>query len=675
MTETARPRLSESDNRYFIVVAVALAAAVFVITWYSISVSRRDSLRLLEEQGRAFTESLALASQNALTSESYYNELVHLRYADLTRTLQKRKLERLSEQDWVSFALSHDLLGAYLFDSTAQMVLGVAARGAVENLPDFVAAEVANLLQNPESNYLLLDDTEENPARRIHYYLELTTQMDHVIVLVVDALYYNQALEQTGIGRLVREMGGEPGIEYIIYQTRDGLVFASRKFSELPSIDSDPFLTAALDSDSIQTRLHAFAGKRVLELVRPFSSDRFQFGLFRVGLSLEGYYAVSRGFDWQMIILSATLFVMLAIGMLYIGSRRRRLEISRRFEHMKSMTDHIFDRMRIGVAAVDTGGVLRLANRQFDITFNVSQVVGKPLAEVLPEQRELIEKFARESATTMEVEIETTIKNERKMLLIALSKVEGDGTMGASVVMVVYDVTKFRDYQRQATRRERLSELGDLAAGVAHEIRNPLNTISIAAQRLEAEFSPTENAEQYRSISGQIRSETRRLNEIITRFLALAREERKKYQPVRLDRLLAEAAELLQMEGEKIGLKVDITSEPELIVNGEPDRLKEIFLNLFNNTKEALNGRAGEFVVKAARRGNTVRVEVSDNGPGIPRELHDKIFTPYYTTKEAGTGLGLATVQRIVAALGGDITIDPAVSTGVRFIVTLPLKS
>jgi len=675
MSVPPRDRISGFDQKYFVMVAVALAITVFVITLYSISVSRRDSLRLLEEQGRAFTESLALASKNALTSESFYNELVHERYADLVRTLQERKLDELNEQDWVSFALGHDLLGVYLFDSSAQMAVGVAARGAVESLPEFVSVEAANLLSNPEVNYVLLDDAGDTPGRRVHYYLELTTRMDQVIVLAIDAVYYGQALEQSGIGRLVSEMGGEPGIEYIIYQTREGIIFASRKPGELLAIESDPFLTQALESDSIQIRIHTFLGKKVLELVRPFSSDRFRFGLFRVGLSLDGYYAVSRGFDWQMIILSGTLFVLLAVGIMYLGARRRRIEISRQYRNIKSMTDHIFDRMRIGVAAIDTSGIFRLVNREFESTFGVSLATGRSIAEVLPEQRALVERFAGGAEPTLEIEIEARVRGEQKVLLIALSKVEGDGAMAASVVLVVYDVTHFREYQRKANRKERLSELGDLAAGVAHEIRNPLNTISIAAQRLESEFTPRENQDQYRAISGQIRSETRRLNEIITRFLALAREERKQYQVVQLDRLLLDVERLLQVEGEKIGLAVKVTAEPGLMVAADPDRLREVFLNLFNNTKEALHGRTGDFIVAASRAGTSAQITVSDTGPGISPELHDKVFAPYFTTKEAGTGLGLATVQRTISALGGEISIDSAITTGTRFMIILPLKS
>jgi len=118
------------------------------------------------------------------------------------------------------------------------------------------------------------------------------------------------------------------------------------------------------------------------------------------------------------------------------------------------------------------------------------------------------------------------------------------------------------EYERQAQRRERLSEMGNLAAGVAHEIRNPLNTISIAAQRLAREFKPTANQDQYTAFTGQIRTETGRLNDIITRFLALARDDRRVRAVVEFDNLLYEIGSLLKIEGDGLGIVVTVSSQP-----------------------------------------------------------------------------------------------------------------
>lgn len=545
-----------TDQRYPVILTVVFTVLVFIIALYSLLDSRQRGYDLLVEQGRSFTEALARASENAVVSENYYDYFVKARQSDLIVTLGNWGIDRISERQWTSFALAHDLLGVYVYDSLGNIVAGVTMRGGRTVPPDYVIDEVFALFEDPEARFVLLYDEGDGPSGPIHYYLELTSRMDQVVVLSSEAQFYEEALAETGIGHLAGLMGSEPGVEYIVYQTADGTVFSSQPNLQLSDMTSDPFLTAAIDADSIVERRYDYNGRTILEMVRPFSTPRHEFGLFRVGLSLDRYYAISRGYDKQLILLSAVLVVLLLVALAYLRGRRKRLEMMQHYEHL-------------------------------------------------------------------------------------------------------------------AQRRERLSEMGSLAAGVAHEIRNPLNTISIAAQRLEKEFAPVDNVDQYKTFTQQIRSETRRLNETITRFLALAREDRKQSEPIRLDDFLKEIGGLLRVEGEKLGIEVTVECESGLSVEGDADRLKEVFFNLFNNSKEALDGKSGKFEIKAHGEEKKIVIAVADSGPGIPSELHDKVFAPYYTTKEAGTGLGLPTVQRIITDMGGEVGID-ANNGGITFLLTIP---
>ncbi|MEA3297386.1 MAG: ATP-binding protein, partial [candidate division Zixibacteria bacterium] len=218
-----------------------------------------------------------------------------------------------------------------------------------------------------------------------------------------------------------------------------------------------------------------------------------------------------------------------------------------------------------------------------------------------------------------------------------------------------------------------LSEMGNLAAGVAHEIRNPLNTISIAAQRLASEFDPGEQRESYRAITSQIRAETKRLNEIITRFLALARGEKKRYQPVRLDKLIAEISRFYEMEARKLGIKLSVDVDPGLTIEADSDSLKQVFSNLFNNSKEALDGEPGAIKITAKSHENSVEIMFSDSGPGIDTNIRDRVFSPYFTTRDGGTGLGLPTVYKIISDLGGEVRVQDSEFRGTAFVITFPL--
>ncbi|MFZ5979239.1 MAG: two-component system sensor histidine kinase NtrB, partial [Candidatus Zixiibacteriota bacterium] len=455
--------------------------------------------------------------------------------------------------------------------------------------------------------------------------------------------------------------------------TREGIVFASRKPGNLLAIESDPFLLNALESDTIQHRIFEFQERNVLELVRPFATDRYPFGLFRVGLSLEGYYAVSNGFNKQMAVMSGVLFSLMVVAILYLNSKKKRREISREYTRMKTLTDKIFEQMKIGVGAIDSEGVVRLANEAFERIFTLQGSEGKKWAEICPPGISL-ETFLAGRTEADEIEAALEVAGITREVLIARSKISSESDRQPSVVMVAYDITRLKEYERKSARKERLSEMGNLAAGVAHEIRNPLNTISIAAQRLAAEFTPETNRAEYISFTEKIKSETRRLNDIITRFLALAREHGHDKAAVSLDRIIDEFAGFIKAEATSLGIEIEISCEPDLRIRADADALRQVLQNLYNNTKEAFDGRAGKITITGNRQGDNLVMTFSDNGPGIDSKIRDKIFTPYFTTKDAGTGLGLPTVFKIISDLGGDVRIEDAAGDGVVFKFVLPAE-
>lgn len=662
------------NPRFIAALLLALAVVIVLVTGLGIRESRQDSLRLLRMQGVAFTEALAQAAENAMASESNFDQIVHLRYSEIARGVVRRDLPNLTDQLLARTAMEHDLYGLYVLDSNTDIIAGGTGRGTDIQLPSFVFDEAAQLLAQPELKYVMLLDDGELPGTAIHYYLELTNDLRRVVVLVADATFYVEALRKTQIGYLAQNMAKEQGVEYIVYQSTEGIVFASRKIDQLLSIDSDPFLSEALDSDSIRHRIIDFQGRQVMELVRPFSSKDYPFGVLRVGLSLEGYRSVSKGFDRLMIGLAAVMFGLILVGLLYLRSRQRRRELSRRYSRFKTVTDRIFDEMRTGVAVIDHDGVVTMVNDAFERVFGISETTGKSWEQIITEPRLSLATLRSTGDSSQETEVTIERDGDARELLVAASGLESDEAPAGLVVMV-YDITRMKQFERDATRRERLSEMGHLAAGVAHEIRNPLNTISIAAQRLAAEFSPVQQQNDYIAITSQIRTETNRLNNIITRFLALAREEKRRLQAVALDRLLTEQVDFFKPEADRLNIAIVAQVDAGIVVEADPDGLKQVFTNLFNNAKEALAGEPGRVEISAQLTESTVRIRVADSGPGVDDAIKDKIFTPYFTTKDAGTGLGLPTVYKTVTELGGEITVHDSELGGAEFVITLPTEA
>jgi signal transduction histidine kinase len=234
---------------------------------------------------------------------------------------------------------------------------------------------------------------------------------------------------------------------------------------------------------------------------------------------------------------------------------------------------------------------------------------------------------------------------------------------------------RVRALERALTRQERLAGLGHLAAGVAHEVRNPLNAIGMGIQRLQGEFSPVEGEEEFRHLCTVIRGEVARLNGIVQEFLRLARAPALQRESVGVATLLHEVASL--MEAEANARAVHLTLQlPEGLPSVAVDRqqLKQALINLLLNAIQA-TPPGGSVQVVAAAAVKTLRIAVADSGSGIAPEMMDRIFDPYFTTKPEGTGLGLPIALRIIQAHGGTLDVSSALGGGTTVEVRLPIAT
>lgn len=225
--------------------------------------------------------------------------------------------------------------------------------------------------------------------------------------------------------------------------------------------------------------------------------------------------------------------------------------------------------------------------------------------------------------------------------------------------------------EEERRRSERLTSMGRLAGGVAHEIRNPLNAVSIIAQRLKAEFTPTESREEYTSLLSTVRSEIARIGAIVEAFLRYARPPQLEFSRVRLDEIAVEAAQIIAEKARRQRIALELEIDPGLECRCDPDQFKQALLNVMLNAVEAI-GEDGAVTIRARREHRTVMVEITDTGPGIAPDALTNIFDPYFTTKESGTGLGLSEVHRIITAHGGRIRAENAPARGAVFTISLP---
>jgi signal transduction histidine kinase len=260
----------------------------------------------------------------------------------------------------------------------------------------------------------------------------------------------------------------------------------------------------------------------------------------------------------------------------------------------------------------------------------------------------------------------------------------GAGPIGA--VLFFKDLTSVEQLEERERLRDRLASLGEMAAGIAHELKNPLAGIEVMAGLLRRQVPDSKDAQ---SLLADILSEAKLANAIVVEMLEFVRPVRLQVERTDLSDVLQQSVTMAESKAPRGKVAVTTKIEPGLpMIDGDHHQLSQVFTNLVANAFDALDGK-GQITISAltstietdpAFAGMhpptpAVLVEVADDGPGIPAELTDRIFNPFFTTKVTGTGLGLAIVRKIVDAHDGRIDVNSTAETGTRFRVTIPVTS
>ncbi|HYA15703.1 MAG TPA: ATP-binding protein [Syntrophales bacterium] len=231
------------------------------------------------------------------------------------------------------------------------------------------------------------------------------------------------------------------------------------------------------------------------------------------------------------------------------------------------------------------------------------------------------------------------------------------------------------EMERQLEKAERLSALGHLAAGVAHEIRNPLNAISMASQRLKREFMPADEDKirEFKTLAGVIRDEIRRLDGIIEEFLTFSKSRRLELHDYPVSELLQKIVNLIREEAASKGIKVETRyNGTPAIIPMDVDKLEQAIINFVKNAMESISGEGSVIISVDSGGKDRVSIKISDNGCGMSVEEVERIFNPEYTTKEKGLGLGLPLAHEIIRGHGGEIRVASRPGSGTTFEILLP---
>jgi len=349
--------------------------------------------------------------------------------------------------------------------------------------------------------------------------------------------------------------------------------------------------------------------------------------------------------------------------------------------------------MRNGVIAIRRDGTLALMNdeayRIFGIPADPADV-GRPFAEVLRGRADVVRVLGGAfELSHLPNRAELRLKDLDRVIGYTVSQARDDAGTPIGAVMFFKDLTQVEQMEERERLRDRLASLGEMAAGIAHELKNPLAGIEVMAGLLRRQVPDSVNAQ---SLLADIISEAKLANAIVVEMLEFVRPIRLQVEPTQIADVLHQAVTLAESKAPRGQVSVTVDMPDGLpAIEGDHHQLCQVFTNLIANAFEALDGK-GAIAISAStgvieedpaftsEPGEhtptpTVVVDVADNGPGVPPELSDRIFNPFFTTKVKGSGLGLGIVRKIVDAHDGRIDLSSSPAAGTRFRVTLPIAS
>ena len=348
---------------------------------------------------------------------------------------------------------------------------------------------------------------------------------------------------------------------------------------------------------------------------------------------------------------------------------------------------HIVGSLRNGVIAFHRDGTLALMNDEAYRIFALSRRpgdIGRPFTEVLQERPAVIRVLSGAfEMSHLPNRAELRLKDLNRVIGYTLSQVKDPTGAALGAVMFFKDLTQVEQLEERERLRDRLASLGEMAAGIAHELKNPLAGIEVMAGLLRRQVPDSVDAQ---SLLADIISEAKLANAIVVSMLEFVRPVRLQVEQTDIAQVLHQAITLAESKAPRGAVKVAVDVPADLpLIAGDYHQLCQVFTNLVANAFEALNG-GGQLSIRAvvtipeedpafgnAQPPMLVLVDVEDDGPGIPTELTDKIFDPFFTTKPQGSGLGLAIVSKIVDAHDGRIDVSSS-NAGTRFRVTLPVS-
>ncbi len=526
--------------------------------------------------------------------------------------------------------------------------------------------------------------------------------------------------------RLLIETAQQPDIDHLIVTDVSGVIVASSNPEQIGrTYGKNLDLEAISESPNIFWRIiPSDSGKKTFEVYRRFTPTRVPMGMGRnrfknglrfrpmmpfpegpprseehgqpehgglfpfptpqgenvrrvifVGLDMQGIEEARHSDDVHTVIMGIVLlFVGFAGVMLLLMAQNYRMTRAS-LSRIKAFSDTLVENMPIGLIALDPSLTVTSFNQVADRLLNLSQVcaTGKSAGDVLPSIfLDLLQNPDIQQRVIEKQIVCRTTGHPRLPLEVSAAMLTDETREFMGYVLIFKDLQEVQSLQKALARSQRLASIGSLAAGVAHEIRNPLSSIKGFATYFRERYA---HVPEDCNISTILIQEVDRLNRVVSQLLEFSRPVRIFRRKVSIADVIQSTLKLMERQAGAHNIEMHLQMDeglPEVSI--DPDQISQVLLNLLLNAVEAMP-EGGVIDIHASQDQDRLVIQISDTGPGIAETDLSRIFDPYFTTKPAGTGLGLPIVHNIIEAHGGDIRIESHTRGGAVVTIRLPIES
>jgi signal transduction histidine kinase len=660
-----------TQPRLLILIFISLAVIMIVSALFELYQSKKELYVLMEKQAHSLMKSIIISSKNSLLTNERLSALIEerlLNNAVLINTLYKTDkitnsvLNKISQQNNIYRINIFDKYGEKIFHSHPQDHFSDSEKYS----PQQVLAPILTGLVDT----LIIGIVPTRFEEGNRYAVAISAKDRSAIVVNIDAKQVMDFKRNIGFGPLLRNIVSEnPLITFAALQDTSNILAASGNVTVLEAIQESDFLLSSLQDSLFISRIADFDSLEIFEVVHPFVYNGMKIGLLRLGLSMSPIQDINDRIFRRLIIITVALFIIGSIIFAFIFTLQNFGILKKQYSIVETYSSNIISNASDAIIVYNKNNGIKIFNNAAESLFKKKQskVIGKTLTLLFTKND--FTKINEQSSTIQS--IDCLINNFNRYLLISKTHFKDDKD-DKNTILLIRDLTDQKLMEEQIERKQRLTAMGELASGVAHEIRNPLNSISTIIQQLDKDFTPTDDVEEYHELSNIVYSEINRINQTVKDFLHFAKPEKIKPEPFKLGTLFKQLH--LQYKGVLDNKNIQMTIEQSWNgqVTWDLNKMKQVFINLIDNAIDAIS-KEGTISITVNRSSNHhINIQLTDDGIGMPDTVQSNIFNLYFTTKAKGTGIGLSIVQRIIFEHKGTITINSKKDIGTTVSIVLP---